>query len=376
MTIKIFYTSRKYKENWDKVFGKDEPLVAEKDYKDLYGYGLPDWQDIVFKPNSFDNFCIKHNLFDGYGDFFTKEKEEEEMDLKTKVLDVISDLCDDVVSFTSLDVSNRVKQEGFADTRHRQIAPVVRQAYMDGELDFFGYSRTLISVTLNNGQTTNAFLYHHQSVDPDSYDKLNQIAIIPVATPAPAADADDDDYSPVKFDPDPDDAQQAFDSALANKSDAQKAFDNALAAKQDMPSSSDVTASAPRVVNTTPVAAPTSNDGLLDTADRETTYEGRMEVPAGWVPRMGWTAGNAVYAILNRDKIIMKTSVVQGENVVGTMYINSDGRLRLTKMASVNAGWRVTYGLSRKLSRFADRIEVECANHPAPPPAPTSTFCF
>lgn len=347
--MKIFYTSKKYKDNWKRVFGKDERLVAEKeDYQDIDGYDLPDWRDIVFKPNSFDNFCIKHNLFDGYGDFFTKEREEEEMDLKTKVLDVISDLCDDVVSFTSLDVSNRVKQEGFADIRHRQIAPIVRQAYMDGEFDFFGYSRTLVSVTLNNGQTTKAFLYHHQSVDPDSYDKLNQIAIIPVGASAPVVDADDGS------------AQQAFNSALANKSDAQQAFDDALAMRQDM-SSDDVTAPAPRVVNTniSGPSVPTYDDDVLSTADRETTYEGRIEIPAGWVIRMGWSAGRDVYAILDGAKIVMKGNVTQGENVIGTMYVNNDGRLRLTKMASLNAGWPVDYGNIRRLKRFADRIEVE-----------------
>lgn len=263
------------------------------------------------------------------------------MNLETKVLGIISDFCDNIDSFTSLDVSNKVKEDGFSTTRHREIAPLVRKAYDDGEMDLSGYIRILINVTLSSGETKPAFLYHHQSVDPISYNRRNQIAIVPV-------DDSDDDKT---------DAQKAFDDALTNKRvSTQQIFDNALAVKHQPQRHSDVIAPAPRIVNTDAVE---QNVGPLDTAERETTYDGRVEIPAGWVSNMGWVVGTAIYAILDDAKIVLKHDVIQGENVLGTMYVNNDGRLRLTRMASINACWPVIFGHCRELSRFADRIEVE-----------------
>jgi hypothetical protein len=185
-------------------------------------------------------------------------------------------------------------------------------------------------------------------------------------------------------DEDKTDAQRAFDSALASKTNPQQAFDDALSAKQNLPSS-DITASAPRVVNTDipGPSVPTYDDDdeddsttLLDSTTRETTYDDRLEVPATWVPLMGWEPGDAIYAILDGNKIVMKCSVVSGEEVLGTMFVNRDGRLRLTKMASIGAGWPTGYGQRRWVKRYSDRIEISRTAGTPSPPIPTSVFVF
>lgn len=87
--IKIFYTSKKYKDNWEKIFGKDErikksqenPEVIQKILKHCFdGYGISDWRDIRFKPGVpgvFDNFCIKHELLDGYKQFLQRKRRKK-----------------------------------------------------------------------------------------------------------------------------------------------------------------------------------------------------------------------------------------------------------------------------------------------------------
>lgn len=60
--------------------------------------------------------------------------------------------------FTALDVSNKVK-ESLPLARHREVRDVVRGLY-GSDMVNAGYARTPITVTLADGTTTDALLYH------------------------------------------------------------------------------------------------------------------------------------------------------------------------------------------------------------------------
>lgn len=96
--------------------------------------------------------------------------------LTLKVNEVIEDLCTSYKSFTSLDVSNKVKQQGFATVRHRSIACIVRSIYVEGLMS--GYNRSLIDVYVGDN-TRQAYLYHHESVSAETYDNRSQVVIHP-----------------------------------------------------------------------------------------------------------------------------------------------------------------------------------------------------
>jgi len=98
--------------------------------------------------------------------------------------------------FTALDVSNKVK-ETLPFARHREVRDVVRALY-SSDMVTAGYARTPITVTLADGSTTDALLYHPlaDSWDLDAkYDAQQRarvaarpgaVAPVTVTTPAPA----------------------------------------------------------------------------------------------------------------------------------------------------------------------------------------------
>jgi len=81
------------------------------------------------------------------------------------VLDTVREFVRDQVMFTALDVSNKVK-ESMPHARHREVRDVVRSLF-GSEIQNNGYARTPISVTLSDGSTAEALLYHPLS---DSWD--------------------------------------------------------------------------------------------------------------------------------------------------------------------------------------------------------------
>lgn len=96
------------------------------------------------------------------------------------VRDVVEDMVDNFQSFTSLDVSNAVKTLGHT-FRHREVSQALREEVLNSVfLRNSEYLKTRISVQLSNGQTTSAFLYHHETVSPDEYTQRSQVAIRPV----------------------------------------------------------------------------------------------------------------------------------------------------------------------------------------------------
>ena len=82
---------------------------------------------------------------------------------------VVQDFISREVLFTALDVSNSVKQ-ATPHARHREVRDVVRSIFTT-DIETQGWARTPISVTLGDGTTTEALLYHPLT---DSWDLDNK----------------------------------------------------------------------------------------------------------------------------------------------------------------------------------------------------------
>lgn len=110
--------------------------------------------------------------------------------LEDLVRSVLQSFIKDEVLFTALDVSNKVK-ETMPLARHREVRDIVRSCW-SSEIDPAGYGRSPITVTLSDGTTAEALLYHSlaDSWDLDAkYDaqKRAQVAVKPQQTSAPVA---------------------------------------------------------------------------------------------------------------------------------------------------------------------------------------------
>jgi hypothetical protein len=115
------------------------------------------------------------------------------------VREVVTDFVTNNVLFTALDVSNTVK-ETMPFARHREVRDVVRDMFTSS-IEPAGYARTPITVTLGNGSTAEALLYHSlvDSWDLDSkYDaqqraagttKVAPVVTLPVTLTPPSAAA-------------------------------------------------------------------------------------------------------------------------------------------------------------------------------------------
>lgn len=89
--------------------------------------------------------------------------------LEDTVRSVVQDFISREILFTALDVSNSVKQSVPA-ARHREIRDVVR-AMFSTDIETQGWARTPITVTLGDGTTAEALLYHPLT---DSWDLDNK----------------------------------------------------------------------------------------------------------------------------------------------------------------------------------------------------------
>lgn len=105
--------------------------------------------------------------------------------LNDEVRSVVKSFIQSGELFTALDVSNKVKL-ALPLARHREVRDEVR-ALFTSEIEQAGWDRTPITVTLTDGTTAEALLYHPltDSWDLDNkYDtqKRAQAALNPVAT--------------------------------------------------------------------------------------------------------------------------------------------------------------------------------------------------
>jgi hypothetical protein len=107
------------------------------------------------------------------------------MNLQDTVLAVVEDFINKEVLFTALDVSNEVKMI-MPHARHREVRDVVRSIFTTN-IENQGWARTPITVTLGDGTTAEALLYHPltASWDLDSKYTIQQRAqssLRPMAT--------------------------------------------------------------------------------------------------------------------------------------------------------------------------------------------------
>lgn len=222
------------------------------------------------------------------------------MNLEKVVEKVVESFIDKRWPFTALDISNGVKKEDGAEAvRHRDVAPVVRNIFMAG-LMTNSYEQDLIDVTLPNGDKRNAYLYHHWSTDCDNYTNRTQQAVAPkVANTTKVSDK--------------------LGGATITNVMAQKA---------------NVTAKDVKVtVQKDKAVAPVQATIPAPKVKRAQKDDHRLEVPVAWVGDM-WNNGDTIYAIkaTNGDLVLRHADDVQtNDDVVGTMIVNSDGRLRVTK---------------------------------------------
>jgi hypothetical protein len=89
--------------------------------------------------------------------------------LEDTVRSVVQDLIKNEVLFTALDVSNTVKQSQ-PHARHREVRDVVRGMFTT-DIESQGWAKTPITVTLQDGSTAEAILYHPLT---DSWDLDNK----------------------------------------------------------------------------------------------------------------------------------------------------------------------------------------------------------
>ena len=82
---------------------------------------------------------------------------------------VVEDFMTSDVLFTALDVSNAVKKV-LPTAKHREVRDVVRSMFLS-EIEPKNWARSPISVTLADGSTTEALLYHPLT---DSWDLDNK----------------------------------------------------------------------------------------------------------------------------------------------------------------------------------------------------------
>lgn len=92
--------------------------------------------------------------------------------------------------FTALDISNALKADRYP-VKHSEVAPIVRDIYASGAMDFYDYARRLIDVVTDSGtKTTRAFLYLHNDTRDRDYTARTQTAL-PLVPATKARDLSD-----------------------------------------------------------------------------------------------------------------------------------------------------------------------------------------
>jgi hypothetical protein len=91
---------------------------------------------------------------------------DKEKELASTTKQVIEEFTEQGFMFTALDASNEVKAV-VSGVRHREVAPLVRDAFDKGRMGS-DYTRTTIKVVAGS-KTVDAFLYHDKTDDPEDY---------------------------------------------------------------------------------------------------------------------------------------------------------------------------------------------------------------
>jgi|SRR5579885_3115667 hypothetical protein len=119
------------------------------------------------------------------------------------VRSTIQDFVRDGVLFTALDVSNKVK-EVLPFARHREVRDLVRAAFVT-DIEPASYAKTPITVTLGDGTTAEALLYHplvdswdldakydaqkraQTAARPNAQSQVSATVVSPTPSPAPVS---------------------------------------------------------------------------------------------------------------------------------------------------------------------------------------------
>jgi hypothetical protein len=288
-----------YKASWQEAF-KNASIEGVKEL-----INLPNFDSKIFEEiSSITEEQIRDKLMSVENYMVLEEflKGEKRMDLNTKTTEVVENFCNNLESFTSLDISNKVKCTGFSSVRHREIAHIVRVLFADGVMEDYGFKRTIINVTLSNGTIVQAYLYHHQGVSPDSYNHRSQTAIKP-------QDQQGDNFASV----------------------------------------------AP-ISTPTSVGVVNSNNSVQS---RRQKGDCRLEVPASWVRHLGWNEGSTIYAVRENGITLKNSNNVSPTDDILTTIIICDGRLRVPKTAFIKAGFvNNAPGILHDVHLEADKILI------------------
>ena len=221
---------------------------------------------------------------------------------------VIDDFCNNKIAFTSLDISNAIKDKWKnSNVSHADVAKVVRELYTDGNMKEKGYVSSIIIVTLSNKAKFNTILYHYKTYNTALYNK-NGLNVLPVMAPkkedvkihVPVSK----EYTSVSIKTKP------LKEVVANlKSSVETVIDNLQSVSTDL------------------------------TFVRNVKSDGRLEIPVELFTKLGWGehySERCVY-LKNTDTSFIITKDVDLENKVFENYM-SEGRVRVPKTVFVKCG--------------------------------------
>jgi len=297
-----------------KLISEGKKIAAIKLYKDVTGNGLKESRDFVYalvdkmKPIVFEDDCCSKTECAPIVDAAKNDRKEENMDIGSKTCSVVKDFCRGLESFTSLDVSNKMKSDGVV-ARHREIAENVRLCFANGEMKVYGYVRDLIDVTVSNGVNAQTYLYHHVTVPSGDYQNRSQVALRPQR------------QAPVNDNSQP--QQQAAPIVVQNN------------------------------VQTTPHAVDVSS------MTRTQKGDGRLEVPHSWMSSLGWNIGDNVDAVKCGNCLVLKTDTVPGETVVRSFTVDKWHRIRITTKVLNEAGIHFGTGGQHVMTLRTNDIKID-----------------
>lgn len=144
------------------------------------------------------------------------------VDLQNTVREVVTSFVKDFKPFTALDISNKVK-ETLPRARHSEVRDLVREMFKT-DLVASNYGKTDIDVTLANGTTAKAVLYHDlaDSWDLDSKYDASKRASVSTHLYSPSNHPSPSGFTPPTAPADP--------SVATFGSDAVKSINNAITA--------------------------------------------------------------------------------------------------------------------------------------------------
>lgn len=296
------------------LISKDKRIAAIKLYKDATGNGLKESRDFIYALADkmkaaivFENDdCNKHTSI---VDTSINDRKEDNMDITNKTCSIVKELCRGLESFTSLDVSNKVKSDGVV-VRHREVAECVRQCFATGEMKVYGYVRELIDVTMSNGANVQTYLYHHTTIPAEDYKNRSQIALRPKSNDSPCNTVDDNQ-------------PQQVSPVVQNN------------------------------VQTPPHAIDVSS------MTRTQKGDGRLEVPHAWMSKLGWNVGDNVVAVKSGNGLVLKTDVIPGETVVKLFNVDRWHRIRITTKVLSETGIHFGTGGQHVMTLRTNDIKID-----------------